>query len=91
MAKTVYRRVDTHEEAIALGFPNVASYRHAVRMEIAREQRQAYADAVGQHHAELAEKLQTPGYRMYTGPQTTMQTEVARARAADAAARGDGQ
>ena len=57
MVKTVWRGVDTDAEAIALGFPNLATYRHAVRVEIERETRQAYADTVGQHQAERARKL----------------------------------
>ena len=93
MTKTVYRRVDTNEEAIALGFPNIATYRHAVRMEMERDARQAYADAIGRHNAELAAQLQgqSSGHIMRTSPLTMQQAEAARARDADRSGRGDGQ
>ena len=85
VTKTVWRGCDSDAEAIALGYPNLQSYRHAVRLEIQREERQAYADAVGQHNADLAQKLQGqgPGHTFRTAPLTTMQAEAARARRAE--------
>jgi hypothetical protein len=85
MTRTVWRGCDSDAEAIRLGFPNLATYRHAVRCEIEREERQAYADAVGQHNAELAQRLQGqgPGHTFRTAPLTTMQAEAARARRAE--------
>jgi hypothetical protein len=85
MTKTEWRGCDSDAEAIALGFPNLATYRHAVRCEIQREERQAYADAVGQHNADLAQKLQGqgPGHTFRTSPLTPMQAEAARARRAE--------
>jgi hypothetical protein len=93
MTKTQWRRVDTDAEAISLGFPNLASYRHALRIEIDREARQAYADTVARHSAELAAKLQEqgPGRVLRVSPQTTQQAEAMRALAADRSARGDGR
>jgi hypothetical protein len=93
MVKTVYRQVDTNEEAIRLGFPNLATYRHAVRCEIEREARRECLEADARYEAEQAERRQAQGvqhiYR--TSPLTPQQEAVARARAADVAARGDGQ
>jgi hypothetical protein len=85
MVKTVWRGVDTDAEAIALGFPNLATYRHAVRVEIERETRQAYADTVGQHQAERARKLQAQRslHNFRTSPLTPQQEAVARARKAE--------
>jgi hypothetical protein len=93
MPKAIYRSVATNEEAIALGFPNVQSYRLAVRQEQDREARLAYAEAVGRHQAEQAKLLQGQGagHSYRTSPLTTMQAEAARARAADRSARGDGR
>jgi hypothetical protein len=93
MAKAVYRGVATNEEAISLGYPNVQSYRLAVRQEQDREGRLAYAEAVGRHQAELAKQLQQqgPGRVLRVAPQTTQQAEAMRALAADRSARGDGE
>jgi hypothetical protein len=93
MAKVVYRGVATNEEAIALGYPNVQSYRLAVRKEQDREARLAYADTVARHQAEQAAKLkeQGPGRVLRVAPQTTQQAEAMRALAADRSARGDGE
>jgi hypothetical protein len=93
MAKAVYRGIATNEQAIQLGYPNVQSYRLAVRQEQAREERLAYADAVGRRNAELAKQLQTQGplHIFRTSPLTQQQEAAARARNADRAGRGDGQ
>jgi hypothetical protein len=55
-----YRVVQTDADAIAVGYPNVASYRMAVRREIARADEKAYAELQGKHTARLAKRLQTP-------------------------------
>ena len=84
MAKIVYRCVDTNEEAVRLGFPNVQSYRLALRQEQAREARAAYADTVTRYQQAMAQKLQQgTGHIMRTSPLTTMQAEAARARKAE--------
>jgi hypothetical protein len=85
MTKTQWRGCDSDAQAIALGFPNLATYRHAVRVEIEREKRQMYADIVGQHNAEMAQKLQQRGEKhiMRTSPLTPQQEAAARARAAE--------
>jgi hypothetical protein len=84
MAKIVYRLVGTNEEAVRLGFPNVQSYRLALRQEQAREARAAYADTVSRYQQAMAQKLQQgTGHIMRTSPLTTMQAEAARARKAE--------
>ena len=92
MTKTVYRHVATNEQAIALGFPNVQSYRLAIRQEQARDERLAAADAYARHQTALAKQLQWQGtgHTMRTSPLTPMQAEAARARAAEYG-RGDGE
>jgi hypothetical protein len=86
MTKTEWRGVDSDAEAIALGFPNLATYRHAVRCEIEREARQAYADSVGRHNAEIAERQRALGVASHsfrTSPLTPQQEATARARRAE--------
>jgi len=53
-----FRPVSTHEEAIALGFSNIASYRHAVRMEIERQKREDYIRWRADRQAALMQQLQ---------------------------------
>jgi hypothetical protein len=53
-----YRVVQTDADAIAVGYPNVASYRMAVRREIARADEKAYAEEIARHQARLAKRLQ---------------------------------
>jgi len=48
----------THEEAIALGFPNIASYRHAVRTEIERQKREDYVRWRADRQKVLMQQLQ---------------------------------
>jgi hypothetical protein len=55
-----YKVVTTNEQAIAEGFPNLASYQMAVRKEIAARDAKAYAEYQAQHQARLTKKLQTP-------------------------------
>ena len=85
MPKAIYRSVATNEEAIALGFPNVQSYRLAVRQEQEREGRLAYAEAVAWHQAALAAQLQSQGplHNYRTSPLTPQQQEHARRMAAE--------
>ena len=54
-----YKVVTTNEQAIAEGFPNLASYQMAVRKEIAAADEKARAEFEAQHQARLANWLQT--------------------------------
>jgi hypothetical protein len=55
-----YAVVQTDAEAIARGYQNVATWRMAVRKELAAMDEKARAEFEAQHQARLAKKLQTP-------------------------------
>jgi hypothetical protein len=59
----------THAEAAALGFPSLASYRHAVRMEAERQNRDEHARRYADRQSALMQQLQpVPVSTCYTNP-----------------------
>jgi hypothetical protein len=84
---TEYRIVETNEDAVRLGFPNLATYRYKMAKEIRQEEERAYQEDVAKHQAQLAKKLQWHGElnRFYTGASSAQQDEATRARNAEQA------
>lgn len=84
---TEYRIVETNEDAIRLGFPNLATFRLKMAMELRQDQEKAYQEDVAKHQAALAKKLQWHGElnRFYTGASSSQQDEATRARNAEQA------